>query len=631
MDTSLKYRPEIDGLRAVAVISVILFHLDINVFSGGFTGVDIFFVISGYLVTRIVARDINAGTFTFSGFYLRRIRRLVPALVVTVLATLVLSVIILTPQHFERLAKSSIAAIFSFSNIFFSFESGYFDVDAWQKPLLHTWSLSVEEQFYLVWPLFIFICIRIFGTPSLKWLVAALFVVSLVSSVVITARYPEAAFFITPIRMFEFAAGGIALFLEKNPAQRRPQQLLPLFGIVTILYCVFTFSSDLYFPGYIAIAPCLGALLVITGSGGSVVARALSFAPLVYLGKISYSLYLAHWPIIVLYKYVSLRDINTLDALIITLLTGCMALCLYYFVELKFRYTSALAVHKHQPDNFTITLTATTLYIISICAYTILSKGAPVRFQEPVRNLVHNSEKEYNAYTWKNHTALNNHAFVSKEKTRVLVIGDSMAGDFLNILAESDVAGKVELRSIVVLVKCQPVLAADNSAALSFVQPHNTRECATSRQNLRESELLNQADIIFLAGKWAEGALDYINGTVHILEAKTSAEIFIVGNKGLGASSSMIVLKNRFGHKQLTASAALIDKSDITHTNNRMRRIVGENHYIDLMKVVCPSAKACNVLTPEGNPIFYDPIHITADGTRFMAAALDNVLEKIVN
>jgi hypothetical protein len=248
-----------------------------------------------------------------------------------------------------------------------------------------------------------------------------------------------------------------------------------------------------------------------------------------------------------------------------------------------------------------------------------------------VRNVVANEDKEYNAFTWKKHATLNNHAFSSENKTKVLVIGDSMAADFLNILAESHVADKIELRSIVVLVKCQPVMPVDDMDKLPFVRPHDAQECATSRHNLRESALLNQADIIFLAGKWSEDALDYLKGTVTILEARSTADVFIVGNKGLGASSSMIVLRNRFDHKKLSASAALIDKSDIVHSNVRIREIVGENHYIDMMKVVCPSLNECVVLTPDGNPIFYDPIHITADGTRFMAAALDTMLEKIVN
>ncbi|MCF6274706.1 MAG: acyltransferase, partial [Robiginitomaculum sp.] len=204
---SIKYRPDIDGLRAVAVLAVVFYHFKIPPFSGGFVGVDIFFVISGYLITKLVMGQTKDGTFSFKIFYLRRIRRLFPALFVTLVGTLAAAAILFSPEQMARLGKVSFFALISLSNIVFWREAGYFDTDAATKPLLHTWSLGVEEQFYLVWPALIFLCVLYLKRAHILAVLTALIVVGLLAAAYVLKKDVDAAFYLTPFRMSEFGIG----------------------------------------------------------------------------------------------------------------------------------------------------------------------------------------------------------------------------------------------------------------------------------------------------------------------------------------------------------------------------------------------------------------------------------------
>lgn len=340
------YLRHVDGLRAVAVLSVILYHFGIRHMPGGYVGVDVFFVISGFLITRLIYEEINeTGRFGFGRFYIRRMRRLLPALLVTLLATFMVAYVLLSPRAFDQFGASLAAAVLSVSNILFWSQSGYFDADSHLKPLLHTWSLSVEEQFYLVWPALLWLIAARLAWGKLR-IAATLIAIGglsfLLNHIWVTgkfdAEYRYAIFYLTPFRVYEFVFGAIAVFLLPWVRDRMVlQEAMMIVGLALIGYSVATFDETIIFPYLNALIPCLGALLVIL-SGQSRIAGALITNPAaVGIGLISYSLYLVHWPVIVFYTYTTLStpDATALAALLA--ITFVASLALYALVETPFR------------------------------------------------------------------------------------------------------------------------------------------------------------------------------------------------------------------------------------------------------------------------------------------------------
>ena len=274
-----KYRPDIDGLRAVAVLSIVFFHLDIPPFTGGYVGVDIFFVISGYLITSIIVRELQAGNFSIARFYERRVRRILPALVVVLVGTLLLGLLLLNPAQLEDLGKAAAATSVFSSNIFFFLGAGYFDGPSELKPLLHTWSLAVEEQFYILFPFVLILIARYAGGKFGGWL-TALALLSFIACVAYTPQDETATFYLIPFRAWELLIGGIlAVQLFRPLENKAARNLLSAAGLVMMLVAVFMFTPETLFPGYTAALPTLGTALIIyagTGSTSLVVNRVLA-------------------------------------------------------------------------------------------------------------------------------------------------------------------------------------------------------------------------------------------------------------------------------------------------------------------------------------------------------------------
>lgn len=293
------YRAEIDGLRALAVVPVVLGHAGVRGFGGGFIGVDIFFVISGYLITGILVRDLRAGRYSIAEFYRRRVLRIFPALFVMLVAVTVVAVAAMLPTELVRFARSLGATALFWSNMQFYSESGYFDAASTTKPLLHTWSLAVEEQFYIFWPLLL-AAVGAAGLRRLGLIVASVCAVSFAVSAVLIFYDLSATFYSLPTRTWELGLGAITAIAGSRYRRRWTAEIGTLAGVVLILACVWRYHEFMLFPGPAAIVPCVGAcLLVLPGTAMSTVGRAFALAPVTFVGRISYSLYLWHWPVIV--------------------------------------------------------------------------------------------------------------------------------------------------------------------------------------------------------------------------------------------------------------------------------------------------------------------------------------------
>jgi len=334
------YRPDIDGLRAVAVLSVLFNHAGIAAFSGGYTGVDVFFVISGFLITGIIQREVSAGEFSLARFYERRIRRIYPALFVTLFFTGLAAAFLYNAKDFSNFGKSLIAATFFFSNIHFWGETGYFEGPAQLKPLLHTWSLAVEEQFYIFYPLMMIFLTR-YAKRSASYILAGLALLSLGYSAY-TVYYGEAssAFYLVQFRVWELLTGClIALHAEKIRLSQFLRQAGGFAGLGLIGAAVFLYTAATPFPGLAATAPVFGAaLIILTGTnGGSFIHRWLGTAPMVFIGKISYSLYLWHWGLFTFGKYYAIQPLSDFQKIALMLVAILLAALSWKFVETPFR------------------------------------------------------------------------------------------------------------------------------------------------------------------------------------------------------------------------------------------------------------------------------------------------------
>jgi peptidoglycan/LPS O-acetylase OafA/YrhL len=326
-ETGLRYRADIDGMRAVAVLNVVLFHAFPKLVPGGFAGVDAFFVVSGYLITSIIVTDLDAGRFSFAEFYARRVRRLFPALVVVLAVTLALGYWLFSSEQLVSLAKNTIASALFSANLMLLSETGYFDIDASLKPLLHLWSLGVEEQFYLIWPIALALTPRRFRLA----LIVAVMIGSFALNVALIGKYPDATFYLPFTRLWELMAGAILLHVSiRNVVAREIFSVAALAGTCLILGY---YNRQTPFPGWAALAPVAvtGAALL---SQGSLLSRILlSNRAGVFVGRISYPLYLWHWPLLVFGKAYPLRTLTTPELVGLVLVAFALAWLTYELIE----------------------------------------------------------------------------------------------------------------------------------------------------------------------------------------------------------------------------------------------------------------------------------------------------------
>lgn len=377
------YRPDIDGLRAVAVVGVVFYHYGAAWLPGGFTGVDVFFVISGYLITTILRREIEAGDFSILGFYDRRIRRIVPALLVVLAATIAAGWFILMPGDYADLGVSAAYAAAGLGNLYFYGNTGYFDQASEMQPLLHTWSLGVEEQFYVLWPVALLTGMSVIKSQRL-------FIALLSAGALLTFAYaarrvgydPIGAFYLPHPRAWELAIGALLAFMPAA-SNRWLSQLMAAFGAALIVWSLLLVTVSDPFPGINAVYACVGAALLIWPKRETLVTRALSLRPLVGVGLISYSLYLWHWPVLVLYRQYSNNATPTpLEAVVLGCASMGMAYLSWRFVEVPFRKPFSL------PWKSVATGAVSVAGVAFVGAALSLTHGVPQRFPIEVQQVL---------------------------------------------------------------------------------------------------------------------------------------------------------------------------------------------------------------------------------------------------
>lgn len=379
---SIAYRPEIDGLRTISVMLVILHHLNFPLAAGGYVGVDVFFVISGYLITSVVAADIRRGEFSIGGFYKRRIMRLAPAYFLVLGVTSAACIVILLPTELLNYFESVIYSIFFSANFYMWHEvGGYFGAQSDLVPLLHLWSLAVEEQFYIFWPLTLWLIFKTIPA-RLIWMVVG---VALLATTAISEwgvrTHLAAAYFLMPTRAFELLMGALLAFLPRWRWNRRSANAMGVMGLALIFYAAFQYSPETLFPGFNAILPCLGAALVLVfcEAGTDVIGRFLSAYPMVFIGKISYPAYLWHWPIIV-FLNIYMVTINMAVGVGVIAATLILSAMTYIYIEKPVKAWRRFNVRRVATYGFLMPA----LSFLCLSSYAEISDGWPRRFPEAV-------------------------------------------------------------------------------------------------------------------------------------------------------------------------------------------------------------------------------------------------------
>lgn len=386
---SQKFRYDINGLRAYAVALVVLFHFGVFGFAGGFIGVDVFFVISGFLMTSIIVKGLENKTFNFLKFYLSRANRIIPALFVLCSVVGLVGWFTLTPQELKDYAKHAITSLGFISNIQYFKEAGYFDAASHEKLLLHTWSLSVEWQFYILLPIFLFIIYRIKQSKNaIKIAFTGLFAASLVLALYLTPKMPTASFFLLPTRAWEMLAGGlIFLFFNKINLTQQRSTVIELVGFALIAISVVSFTGSTPWPSYNAILPVLGTFLILLASNQSSLLTNNKVAQ--FLGNTSYSIYLWHWPLVFYLNYLekSNNALWIIGAIILSVILGWLS---YKYIENPSRkFLSNLSLVK----GYAVTFIYITIPVV-IFALIFIKNGVPDRLTTEQQNIIKQADNK---------------------------------------------------------------------------------------------------------------------------------------------------------------------------------------------------------------------------------------------
>lgn len=616
-------RNDIQGLRAVAVVAVVLYHFGIGPFSGGFIGVDVFFVISGYLITAKIAREVESGRFSFVEFCSGRARRLLPALFATIAVAFIVGACLFAPLDFQRQSAATIAAMLGASNILFWYEAGYFDAAAILKPLLHTWSLAVELQFYVVWPFVVMFLVRGRLVPGTMLLVLAGF-----TAAIWMMRYdPTAAFFLTPFRMWEFAAGGLVYALERRNGGFASTLATSLYlaGIAAIIYPVFALTSDSEFPGWSAALPVAGTAVMILAGPYTAASRALQAWPSRWLGEISYSVYLVHWPLVAFVQYYVVRELNAVDKAALLISTLLLSIALYHLVEQPLRKPW----RGRMKPVVAFPVAAALVVIPATSSWS--GNGWSWRLPGAIRSVNEIDIEAMKKYTWALYPNFKatNRQFESK-KRRIILAGDSQAADLLNAWAAADLDEIADIRFYRIEVKCGPVhVPSQSESNYWYTENLFTRQnpslvtwCKNAQNFFFQSPILASADEIYLVAHWRDHHLPYIEGTIQAIRSVTTAKIHVVGRKDLSRGSINII--NAFGRLPgIEAFAATQRSHEVEEINSRLSKHTSDAgaDYIDLLSIVCRYEVSCMTIADE-QPVFYDTTHLTPAGAARLGRAI---------
>jgi peptidoglycan/LPS O-acetylase OafA/YrhL len=608
----MKYRADIDGLRALAVVPVLLYHAGVPGFPGGFVGVDIFFVISGYLICGMIDADIRKGTFSLGSFYKRRVLRILPALFVMFLVTSVLAYLYCLPVELEDYARSLASAVGSVSNIYFAGTAGYFDAPAETKPLLHTWSLGVEEQFYFIVPLLMLLAWRV-APKRAGLLFAAAAALSFAAAFAVSYRNTTFVFYLTPFRAWELALGAL-LSIGFLPVPRTAfwKNACGAAGMLLLLGAIFIGSPSTPLLLMTALAGIGATLVIASGEAGmSAVGRLLSLRPVVFIGLISYSLYLWHWPLIVFQRTDAflLPDFGIMTKLTLVALSIVIAWLSWRFIEMPFR-SKARAASKGAVFGVASTAMASAA---ALCGLVLLVGGAPFRFPERVvaiaSYLAYDPSAAFRSgqcYLGTNRQQLDVRTCMTPDQTRpnYLLVGDSHAAHLWSGLAAAMPA-----------VNIMQATASTCRPAVLPVTLLDTRACPKLMQFVFNDFLVNnRIDKVLLAASWKDEDIPALSDTIETLKSR-GFDVAVLGPivEYDGALPRLLadeILRNSPWLASRTRTAGIRER------DRALSRLVAAKGatYLSVYDAVCRGGY-CDEFAEGDVPLQFDAGHLTAKGS----------------
>jgi peptidoglycan/LPS O-acetylase OafA/YrhL len=621
------YREDIDWLRAIAVLAVVGFHFEAPRVLGGFVGVDIFFVISGFLITQIIQSEVQAGTFSFARFYERRVRRLLPALYAMVVLTAIPTFhYLLTSERLEFFR--SVAAVVTFtSNFFFWLQTGYFDHAAVEKPLLHTWSLAVEEQFYLALPLLLWALLR-FARGRRAWMPAAMGAAALASFtlgiwLIATDRSPN-AFFMSPPRAWEFLIGGI-IAIEGFPVLRNIhlRRIVRGVGVVLILVAIFSPRGP-RFPGFEALLPCMGAALFIwSGSGVPSQAPSRHWFPTVlrFYGRISYSMYLWHWPLFTFARFSKNGLVlGPFDRIALAFLTLGVSYLSWRFVEQPFRLKSLLPTRKAA---FGSAGAATAALLAASVAGIFLSPSDTDRAASQLE--AYDSPDYRPPYRFGSCFAPDSGVFgddclgLATGKTNVLLWGDSLAAHYYYGLSKT-----TDPEAVNILQATRPACMPTFNAAAQVAS------CRGMAMQMDAFFGDHRPDLVILSADWLEyarpprfdGMIADVTRTISQLNGSGIAVVLLGPAVQFRTRLPSMLLRSQLRHVEPRSDDFVLP--DIFALDRMMKAALPAHDkfsYVSVVDAVCPE-RQCPLTIDGGIPLSWDHAHLTAEGSVYVMSRL---------
>lgn len=587
-----KYRADIDGMRAIAVLSVIIFHVWPHSLSGGFVGVDVFFVISGYLITGIISEKINKGTFSFLDFYARRIKRILPSFYSMILLTLVLTYFTLLPTDYIFFVRSLLRACIYISNVFFASNINYFAQNSNEYHLLHTWSLSVEEQYYIFWPIILLLLARINNRFCKVLLISSLFMSSYLFSIYSAKYNMNIGYYSIMSRSFELMVGSILSFIVQGKLiksvwlERKNfliYNLISILGIFLIIYSFFSINEKTAFPSYIAIVPTLGAALIIySGSFNKsvFVNRIISKKPFELIGKLSYSLYLFHWPLLASYRYYNpSQDLPLLTGLIIIAITFIISFLNYLYIETPIKNSKDGFKSVFIKFQIIPLMCVALLYGIVIKADGLINR-IPLTVQKELFFLDEN-------YCY-DHTDGNCIVGdISNMPARVIAFGDSHAAGLFPFWDSIAKTNHFAIKELAVSA-CTPLINSINK--LPSTNSNLVEQIKCSQQIQYISNHINDYDIFIIAGAWQNYLpsgkrepsnylfTDELKHTINYLINKNK-KVVIVGDVPVSYDNSIDGITTLLRKNVVPFKFDSTDKLQMhtqEHTNSLIQKIVKE-------------------------------------------------------
>ena len=618
LDLNMKYRPEIDGLRAIAVVPVILFHAGFEIFSGGFVGVDVFFVISGYLITTILIEDMQNKRFSIFNFYERRARRILPALFFVVAITYLISWQFLNPFDLKEVSQSIFATSTFSSNIYFYLKTGYFDTSAELKPLLHTWSLAVEEQYYILFPIFLLLLWR-FGRNKILWVIISLSAISLLSSEWLSSKNPSANFYLFHSRAWELLAGSIAAFLvQRNGVQKK--NFLALLGLAVIIFSIFIYNEATPFPGVYALVPVLGVvLLILYADKETFIGQLLSTKAFVGIGSISYSAYLWHQPIFALTRQYFVTELTHATSAFLVIFTFILSYMTWRFIENPVRKIS-----KTKPNTRLVFL----MSVFAICTFSFIGFLGHIEQGYPERNpnlmrLAQNYGISFNC----SGTEILDKSCTSTQEPKIGVWGDSHAAHLAKAINYAYPNKGIHQLT---LSACPPVPGYLNAKRTKLIS------CDSFNSRVYEyllSSELNKIELVILSSSMsvAHHALnESFKASVEALKESGLIVVLVSSTPRFSQSEQCITLAMR-GSKSLAECEFLLSEATNIDEFSELQKLASELDigFIDLSKFMCSNNK-CK-LEIEGRLVQRDAGHfsneIQSELSEFLKNNIDVVLE----